>query len=69
MSAQPSTQETEDKWRLRFCGYLSIGEGLIYVLLALLLGCTADRSPLVRPDAGRDLAHRSYLVALTHAGR
>ena len=41
MAAQPSTREAEDRWRLKSCGYLSIGEGLIYILLALLLGCTA----------------------------
>ncbi len=41
MIDQPATRQAEDQWRLQFCGYLSIAEGGIYVLLAVLLCCTA----------------------------
>lgn len=41
MAKQPNSRGTEDRWRLWCCGYLSFAEGLIYILLGILLCCTA----------------------------
>ncbi len=41
MTQSPPTQEREDRFRLKTCGYLSMLEAGIYVLLGLLLGITA----------------------------
>lgn len=41
MTEQPATRQTEDRWRLWCCGYLSFAEGLIYIVLGVLLCCTA----------------------------
>ena len=41
MAQEPVTREMEDRWRLWCCGYLSFAEGLIYILLGIVLCCTA----------------------------